>query len=623
VDDRLRNGTWKRRSEAASVPPASLPTREGLLHAPIGSEYAGETTEWTPLTRRAAAARAYTPVPVSRRTGLIAGGVVLAGSGLGVIGVSALALTVGLVAGAVIAADRLAVPGPTPVAHHAPIQVEEGAPVRVQPEVAVAAAPAEPAAAPAVAPAPPAKTRRTARPTRTARTSSRGTAPRPPAAAPVAAPAPVAAAPTPTRTPTPYAAPAAPEASAPVAAAPLPAAAPAPVAAEAPPAPEAPTVAPAQDDSWFAQAAQVATDLLADEPEAAPVEDSLDDLVADLGRDPAPTDVEDSLDDLIADLSDEPLPTAPAPVTSAAPVVEAAPVAVAAAAVASEDDGLADLLADLDDEALPTAAAPIEAAAAPAEDGGWMASASSLVGAVVDQVSGDGVATADMPGVAAMATSSFAPAAPVAAPSAPVAAAAPAAPVAGYAPAAPVAAPSAPAGASVPAAAPVAPVAPAAAPVEAPRGFEPASAAAYAPPPPPACVGELCGDDAALGYVDGSGHDDLLAGGGDDWAIDVQETNVAAQFADMGGDDEGDLDGLDTLDSMMVEVRTDQPGVSVEIDGAYAGVTPLLVGVGSGYHAVKLTLGDVSQRFELQPKADPDAWCFDMKGRTFKIDRCR
>ncbi len=545
MDDRLRNGTWKRRSEAASVPPASLPTREGLLHAPMGGEYAVETTEWTPLTRRAAAARAYTPVPVSRRTGLIAGGVVLAGSGLGVIGVSALALTVGLVAGAVIAADRLAAPGPQPVAQHMPVQVGEGAPVRVQPEVAVAAAPVEAAASPVGAPARPAKTRRPAKPTRTARSSSRGTAPRPPAATPAAAPV-------------------APEA--------------APVAPEA----------PAQNDSWFAQAAQVAEDLLADEPESAPAGDSLDDLVADLGGDSAPSDVEDSLDDLIADLSDEPLPTGPAPVPSVAPVAAQAPVVAAAAAVVPASDGLVDLLADLDDEALPTAPAALEPAAAPAEDGGWMASASSLVGAVVDQVAGDGVAAADMSAVAAVATSSFAPMAPVAAPSAPVA-----------------------------------PAAPAAAPAEAPRGFEQASAAAYAPPPPPACMGELCGDDAALGYIDGGGHDDLLAGDGDDWAIDVQETNVAAQFADMGGDDEGGLDDLDALDSMVVEVRTDQPGVSVEVDGTYAGVTPLLVEVGSGYHAVKLTLGEVSQRFELQPKSDPDAWCFDLKGRTFKIDRCR
>jgi hypothetical protein len=291
------------------------------------------------------------------------------------------------------------------------------------------------------------------------------------------------------------------------------------------------------------------------------------------------------------------------------------------APLGSDDDGLDDLLADLDDEPLPTAPAPVQPAPVAAQDdGGWMASASSLVGAVVDQVAGDGVAVADVPAVAAVASSATVAPSPVAAPSAPaaVAVAAPrapaAAPVAGSVPA--PAAPSAPA---------AAPAVPAEGPGAAARSFQPASAAAYTPPPPaaPVCVGELCGDDAALGYVDDGAHTDLLAGDGEDWQIDVQETNVAAQFADMGGSDLDEGDDLDALDSMVVEIRTDQPGVQVEIDGAYAGVTPLLIGVGSGYHAVKLTLGDVSQRFELQPQSDPDAWCFDLKGRTFKIDRCR
>ena len=186
MDDRLRNGTWKRRSQAASVPPRVLASQDALLHAPIGDDYEGESTEWTPLTRRSAAARAYTPVPVSRRTGLIAGGVVLAGGGLGVIGVSALALTVGLVAGAVIAADRLAPPA-GPLAQHMPdAEVHEGAPLRVEQPAVAAVAPAEAAEA---APAPSVKastdrrssSRRTSRSRQAAPTGTR-TAPAAPAA---------------------------------------------------------------------------------------------------------------------------------------------------------------------------------------------------------------------------------------------------------------------------------------------------------------------------------------------------------------------------------------------------------------------------------------------------------
>jgi len=155
-------------------------------------------------------------------------------------------------------------------------------------------------------------------------------------------------------------------------------------------------------------------------------------------------------------------------------------------------------------------------------------------------------------------------------------------------------------------------------------GFTPAPAEAYAPPPPPPprCVGELCGDDDAIGYLDDGDGMDLLADHSEDWTVEVRDADVAAQFAGSGGGF-GEEDDLDALDSVVVEIRTDEPGVSVEIDGNYVGVTPLLVDVSRGYHGVKLTLDDVSQRFELQPQNDPDAWCFDLKGRTFKIDRCR
>ena len=74
MDQRLRDGQWKQRSVQASRPPESL----GVLGAPIDGDYAQEHTEWTPLTRRSVVAAA-TPVPVSRRTGLIAGGAAVPG----------------------------------------------------------------------------------------------------------------------------------------------------------------------------------------------------------------------------------------------------------------------------------------------------------------------------------------------------------------------------------------------------------------------------------------------------------------------------------------------------------------------------------------------------------------
>jgi len=145
-----------------------------------------------------------------------------------------------------------------------------------------------------------------------------------------------------------------------------------------------------------------------------------------------------------------------------------------------------------------------------------------------------------------------------------------------------------------------------------------------APPAPPPCVGEFCGDDAAMGYVDDGAGTDLLSDNAESWAIDVGSSDAAAQFATMntgGGDDlGGELDGLDT---MLVEIRTDKPGIQVVVDGAQAGVTPVHVDLSSGYHTVKLISDSGEQSFQLRPESDPETWCFEVKGRSFKLDRCR
>jgi hypothetical protein len=515
MDERLRDGRWMQRS----VDAARQPSWTG---APIDGDYAAESTEWTPLTRRAAVG-SFTPVPVSRRTGLIAGGVVLASGGVGMVGVSAIALTAGLVIGVLLAADR----APAPLAVAAPVEAAgEISPVAAMPEAAAEAPSAEVAAqarsAEVAAQAPRADIAAVAAPTARA-DASRATAP---SAAPVApqaaARAPVAASP-----------------AAPVAVAPV---APVPPAAWAP-APVAPTPEPAAEEGWFAAASRAAADLLGAEE---PAVDPLDALVADVA-------VERS---------------APA----AAPVV-------AGYAPPPAGDPLAALLA----EPIPKAPAPVAAPAEPAS-GGWMASAAAAV------------------------NSGWEAAAPVVAAAAPVVAAA--APVASWsAPAPAAAAPWAPPPAPV---APL-PVAPVVAPV-----------VAVAAPALPACVGEFCDDVSASSYRDGASSMDLLAEDGDDWSIDVAPRPAAAQFASVG---EPDLDegggDLDALDTMLVEIRTDAPGVQVVIDGVVRGVTPLRTDVGAGYHTVKLVSEDGEQSFQLRPQADPETWCFAGRGRSFKLERCR
>ena len=144
-----------------------------------------------------------------------------------------------------------------------------------------------------------------------------------------------------------------------------------------------------------------------------------------------------------------------------------------------------------------------------------------------------------------------------------------------------------------------------------------------APPAPPPCVGEFCGDDAAMGYRDDGGGTDLLSDDAESYAFDMGSSDAAAQFATMGGGEEDLGAELDGLDTMLVEVRTNRPGVQVIVDGVAAGVTPVHVDLSSGYHTVKLISDTGEQSFQLRPEADPDAWCFEVKGRGFKLDRCR
>jgi len=142
MDDRLQDGRWMERARQAHHRPEPPPLAgDGAdMGIPIGDDYASEATEWTPLTRRAAAG-AFTPVPVSRRAGMIAGGVVLGAGGLGVVGSSVVALTVGLLIGAYATSGGLAPePAATEVAQAdaAPAEAPAAAPVRqVEPGPAV------------------------------------------------------------------------------------------------------------------------------------------------------------------------------------------------------------------------------------------------------------------------------------------------------------------------------------------------------------------------------------------------------------------------------------------------------------------------------------------------------
>jgi hypothetical protein len=105
----------------------------------------------------------------------------------------------------------------------------------------------------------------------------------------------------------------------------------------------------------------------------------------------------------------------------------------------------------------------------------------------------------------------------------------------------------------------------------------------------------------------------------------AKSTSVAELFYVPGDDeipDAEDLAELDTLNTLLVRIDTETPGIPVEIDGHIIGDAPTVAEVKPGWHTVILHNGDVTSNFRLEASSDPDSWCFEARGRGFKDVRC-
>jgi hypothetical protein len=71
-------------------------------------------------------------------------------------------------------------------------------------------------------------------------------------------------------------------------------------------------------------------------------------------------------------------------------------------------------------------------------------------------------------------------------------------------------------------------------------------------------------------------------------------------------------------DMVSIQIRHTDPGVTVMIDGAVAGKTPLTVRVEAGSHQLRLIDGKASGQFNIDAGFMQGAWCFLSKGK--KVD---
>ena len=130
-------------------------------------------------------------------------------------------------------------------------------------------------------------------------------------------------------------------------------------------------------------------------------------------------------------------------------------------------------------------------------------------------------------------------------------------------------------------------------------------------------------DASVVGWRDGESPPGIDAD--DEYTVRAKETNIAELFYVPGEDEEpsvesvADLDGLTT---MVVQIKVNQPGAQIEIDGEFAGMAPTVAEVLPGWHNVVLSTRNGSSSFRIEAVRDPDTWCFEAKGRSFKNVRC-
>ncbi|MBX2802328.1 MAG: hypothetical protein KTR31_31900 [Myxococcales bacterium] len=118
----------------------------------------------------------------------------------------------------------------------------------------------------------------------------------------------------------------------------------------------------------------------------------------------------------------------------------------------------------------------------------------------------------------------------------------------------------------------------------------------------------------------------------DDDAVDVQLEDEAAEVADLfiapGTDEEAPigegLDDLEALQTVLVDIRLDKASnVPIEVDGKAMGTAPGMFQLAPGWHTIALHNRGSTSTFRLEANADPDEWCFESRGRQFRVSRCR
>jgi hypothetical protein len=132
-------------------------------------------------------------------------------------------------------------------------------------------------------------------------------------------------------------------------------------------------------------------------------------------------------------------------------------------------------------------------------------------------------------------------------------------------------------------------------------------------------------DEATVDYTDPTDGGELLTLDEEQETIDLKEVDPADAFASTEPEDDGWDEGPSPLDDLTVTVRiqTSTPGVSVSIDGRSVGVTPLELQLSDDEHTVALGPGGRGGSFEISPLGDPDTWCFEASGATYKQALCK
>ncbi len=85
---------------------------------------------------------------------------------------------------------------------------------------------------------------------------------------------------------------------------------------------------------------------------------------------------------------------------------------------------------------------------------------------------------------------------------------------------------------------------------------------------------------------------------------------------------QGGLEDVDAMVLRLVEITIDEDDVPIRVDGVDQGTVPGAIQVRPGPHKVELYFRGTTSEFELEATRDPDQWCFERRGRSFRQRRC-